>query len=76
MHLWDWKENKKKKEKMFIKTNNCGNPAGKWDTYNVACNQISHSALKGDEVFQSGTYFLPAHVYFHEGEAKLAPRQQ
>ena len=58
------------------KTNNCGNPAGKWDTYNVACNQISHSALKGDEVFQSGTYFLPAHVYFHEGEAKLAPRQQ
>lgn len=29
---------------MFIKTNNCGNPAGRWDTYNVACNQISHSA--------------------------------
>lgn len=49
---------------MFIKTNNCGNPAGRWDTYNVACNQISHSALKGDEVFQSGTYFLPAHVFW------------
>lgn len=38
--------------------------AGRWDTCDTACNRISHCALKGDEVFQIGTYFLPAHAFW------------